>query len=449
MLNKSLPSPEGVLFPVNKAGENSDLLSIYPGVNICQYRLNTVKNSSNFPKDKQEKTSIYWLTINGEGNSQWHGCEINLEVFLGEARLFHTNLLIGRQFSYKFHIIAASAQSIHLNFVTRFNGDFIPEGSFDQYQDELFKLKLLISEDSVYLETKRPLIESAVKYSAEIGLNKDYFSQGFAQIIIEKIRDSIIKKMPLSIIRLGDGEGRVLGYPNLVSDQEALSQVLNYHFGPLSMRKLANLFPGNSISYAMHDLQRLIHDALKSADYVGLPITNFFGTRDKKLTSGHVGYASALILGRAAASHLSSDRFVGTNFFQLLAKNKENLIAIMGASNSFWLVGPHDVRCDIQRVFGFSEVDFIEVPGHYTWRETKGYGQYPDLFRFVLRKLMSLGDLRGQLFLVGAGLLGKYYCHAIKSQGGVALDFGSVFDSWAGKGRPDAVRNASLRLRQG
>ena len=34
-------------------------------------------------------------------------------------------------------------------------------------------------------------------------------------------------------------------------------------------------------------------------------------------------------------------------------------------------------------------------------------------------------------FLVGAGVLGKIYCDRIKARGGVALDVGSILDSWA------------------
>ena len=33
--------------------------------------------------------------------------------------------------------------------------------------------------------------------------------------------------------------------------------------------------------------------------------------------------------------------------------------------------------------------------------------------------------------LVGAGPLGKVYCNEVKLAGGVALDIGSIFDSWA------------------
>ena len=37
----------------------------------------------------------------------------------------------------------------------------------------------------------------------------------------------------------------------------------------------------------------------------------------------------------------------------------------------------------------------------------------------------------GTTFLVGVGVLGKVYCDRIKGKGGVAIDIGSILDSWA------------------
>ena len=48
----------------------------------------------------------------------------------------------------------------------------------------------------------------------------------------------------------------------------------------------------------------------------------------------------------------------------------------------------------------------------------------------------------GMLYLVGGGLYGKLYCQLIRSQGGVALDLGSLFDAWLGiPSRPNVYRS--------
>ena len=38
----------------------------------------------------------------------------------------------------------------------------------------------------------------------------------------------------------------------------------------------------------------------------------------------------------------------------------------------------------------------------------------------------------GEVFLVAAGFLGKFYCQTIKERGGIALDIGSAADYWLG-----------------
>jgi hypothetical protein len=49
----------------------------------------------------------------------------------------------------------------------------------------------------------------------------------------------------------------------------------------------------------------------------------------------------------------------------------------------------------------------------------------------------------GDAFLVGAGVLGKIYCDEIKARGGVALDIGSILDSWANIPSRDPFKTGS------
>jgi hypothetical protein len=58
---------------------------------------------------------------------------------------------------------------------------------------------------------------------------------------------------------------------------------------------------------------------------------------------------------------------------------------------------------------------------------------YPARF-CELRETLTV-PFPGAVFLVGAGALGKIYCHWIQQRGGIALDIGSICDAWAGVGR--------------
>jgi hypothetical protein len=52
----------------------------------------------------------------------------------------------------------------------------------------------------------------------------------------------------------------------------------------------------------------------------------------------------------------------------------------------------------------------------------------------------------GDLWLVGAGVLGKVYCVEARSRGAVALDIGSVFDGWAGQKTRSYLRKEDYKL---
>jgi hypothetical protein len=58
---------------------------------------------------------------------------------------------------------------------------------------------------------------------------------------------------------------------------------------------------------------------------------------------------------------------------------------------------------------------------------------FPDRFDEIDSSLAKL-DLTGSLFFIGAGILGKAYCNRVKSQGGMAIDAGSMMDVWMGIG---------------
>ncbi|MDY6885713.1 MAG: hypothetical protein SWL02_18320 [Pseudomonadota bacterium] len=55
-----------------------------------------------------------------------------------------------------------------------------------------------------------------------------------------------------------------------------------------------------------------------------------------------------------------------------------------------------------------------------------------EVFPYIMEMLKGRNS-KGHVYLVGAGILGKVYCHQIKKSGGIALDVGSVPDVWVGK----------------
>ena len=89
--------------------------------------------------------------------------------------------------------------------------------------------------------------------------------------LYELLKNAITKKEPFSMVRLGDGEGRVLAYPNLFNKDIFLNQVLTYQFGSSVVEELKRVFGDDYLQPSMTRLQSLVLDAIKNADIVGAP----------------------------------------------------------------------------------------------------------------------------------------------------------------------------------
>jgi hypothetical protein len=84
----------------------------------------------------------------------------------------------------------------------------------------------------------------------------------------------------------------------------------------------------------------------------------------------------------------------------------------------------------LESIFNIN-VKYWKIPDMY---RDIGQEQIPSDYIEQLEKILrhNLVDYPGMLCIVGGGLYGKLYCNHIRSQGGVALDLGSLLDAWAG-----------------
>jgi hypothetical protein len=106
--------------------------------------------------------------------------------------------------------------------------------------------------------------------------------------------------------------------------------------------------------------------------------------------------------------------------------------SVLREERSVSLVCGHDLAGPISRAFELDDVRLYKVPAQAKFFfDENEEPHYPTAFE----RLRETIEVRwpGEVFLVGAGFLGKIYCGWIKRRGGVALDIGSVFDLWAGK----------------
>jgi hypothetical protein len=254
---------------------------------------------------------------------------------------------------------------------------------------------------------------------------------------------------PFSLVRLGDGEGLLLS----VSDQSTLADIkyLESHLGKEGV-SLAGLL---SIKY------RLI-EAIQNADIIGvrddivnvsfepgsflLPHGEFleifrrnFKLRKVEKSLGYHGSRRIAFLHNSLGNlNLAKDSQFCSAWFHYDYHSSGDIFRILQKQERIGLIS---CRLRLPRLledlFDIS-IKFQEIPDMY--RDSSPDRRTPDYveqLESVLDK--QLVEFPGMLYLVGGGLYGKLYCELIRSQGGVALDLGSLFDAWLGLATRPAV----------
>lgn len=231
--------------------------------------------------------------------------------------------------------------------------------------------------------------------------------------VYRRIMDSLVRRKPLSVIRLGDGEGTLLGYPEIVPRSRV------DHFMRAWMRDEADA--GEEL------LARLVselREAVGQADVVGMP--------RPRQEAAHPGWAA---VRKAVNMHDLLGRSPTVTDACLHRTMQHALLfrPLLADRDFVGIVTPRDMSDRLLRLFRIRRVDWYGVRGQGDEPGEVGMRHYPEGFERVREDLRV--PYPAALFLVGAGPWGKIYCSWIKRRGGVAVDIGSLFDSWAGVGR--------------
>jgi len=223
---------------------------------------------------------------------------------------------------------------------------------------------------------------------------------------------------PASLIRLGDGEGRLLGYPEIVEktsdNANSLDHSLQIWFG----RDDFNL---NDLK----DLSLQLRESVKNADIVGLPRLKQYQAH---LVYRYVSQAITrfnLLNDTPVITDAAIHRYFQFGLFYRLLLDNLDFIGL--------ITGRPQLAAIVKGTFNIEEVKQYLIPAEAIHPGGLEGNHYPD--RFLSLKAELQVPYQGAIFLVGAGALGKIYCDWIKQQGGIAIDIGSICDSWSGVGR--------------
>jgi len=228
--------------------------------------------------------------------------------------------------------------------------------------------------------------------------------------VLDRLCDCIDSGRPLSVIRLGDGEARLLAWPEFTERRAPLFRSLNYWFGPQQFSS------GDLTSMAKN-----LRQAVREADIVGVP--------DEEHKRQSTGWANVELWLKAynlvspsaklAAAELHI-QFYQERFFQRLLNGRESIS----------IITCRDVGEQLRAEYGIGSVRWYAVPVEaQTTGERRATYHWPNRYDELWEEIGV--PQPGHLFLVAAGPLGKMYCARVKERGGVAFDIGSIADVWA------------------
>ncbi|CAN7243274.1 hypothetical protein LJR016_000886 [Devosia sp. LjRoot16] len=243
-----------------------------------------------------------------------------------------------------------------------------------------------------------------------------------------RVVDAADAARPLSLLRLGDGEGAMLPYrPELQP------------FRSTDLADTSKTWWGGESS-PTPQLAAELEAAIRAADIIGIPdlyraARVFYPAERTSLTNGR-NMRGLLAVADFAAANGAGAVWTTCHIHQSLA---------------FWglwdIILPRLGSVDIITCHGqlgdiLSQRHGLEIGQTYRIPPERKYAaaftgvdaenHFPDVFE-RLRDVLPAAA-RGRTVLVSAGMLGKIYCHWIKQAGGVAIDIGSAADHWCGYG---------------
>lgn len=223
--------------------------------------------------------------------------------------------------------------------------------------------------------------------------------------VLTRIRECVKSRIPLSVVRIGHADLRVLGYPS-VYPSVWLNRSLKVCFGT---------------EVQVNEYGRFLLDLAEAVDAADVMCVPNPDSKDNQHATG------AFLMNRERIG-LNALRFYGDLHFTLL--NSGILDDLIRQSDYLTIVTSRDIVAGLARKFPHLDVRLVQIPGEAKFMGESARRHVPDVYDELVRDLSPREA--GELFLIGAGLAAKKYCQVIRDRGGIAVDIGSVFDLWAG-----------------
>jgi hypothetical protein len=244
----------------------------------------------------------------------------------------------------------------------------------------------------------------------------------------EALRAGIVARRPLSLIRLGDGEGRFL-----LSRRADLRGPLRPDEAQAIVRLMWSIWFGSDIGEAearLDEIVRAFEVAVAGADLLGL-------SRAERLAVDDVNFGYLAVVEHFAAGLTArADRRIVDSLCNVELDRADPFLAdLLQGLDFLGVIGPHpDLALRLQAQLGIGHVVSYDIPGEGRLGRAREAGDrgrhFPEIYDRLMAELTVPHP--GAVFLVAGGLLGKIYCARIRDLGGIALDIGAVADAWMG-----------------
>jgi len=248
----------------------------------------------------------------------------------------------------------------------------------------------------------------------------------YDEFVLE-LRDAIAKRTPWAFMRFGDGEGIILGYPQLTKEHEYLKR-LDKWFGSKTMN-------GQERALFADNMKR----AAVSANVLGVP-----GPRHKAVNK----FWDRVVPLLQSYGALGGDRKEICMDVVIDMHVQHGWKKILDGLPWLGLITCRLLEVQLRSTFHITKVESFYLPPQnkpYMGGNYSPGPHYPDRYR-ALPNWLDTTCKPGSVYLVGAGGLGKLYCQWIKERGGIAIDAGSILDGWAGFQTRSYLRARSYAL---
>lgn len=234
------------------------------------------------------------------------------------------------------------------------------------------------------------------------------------ETLLELIKKSLKHKQPLSIIRYGDGEAIVL---NGFKDTSSFKMVLKRQLGYIPR-----------IDHA-EEITRNLIEAYNGCDIIGIPLVAKAFKDEKDYWSRAVD-----ILKEEVKETLLEEKGVVSIDCHSHFLDKDYYTQLLTDLDTLNYISCRDLDEQFKKKFNIKRVNRFAIPpeAKFSANVDLKNRHYPDQFNTIQRWMDRAISCEGSLCLTGAGFVGKIYNNWFRDRGGVAMDVGSVFDSWAG-----------------